>query len=316
MDTPYHDPVLRVEAISYLISDPDGIYVDATVGGGGHAELISRTLGTQGRLLCFDADDDAIRFSKARLQEFHRQVSFVHSNFRNLRAELNGRGFDRIHGLLLDLGVSSFQLDTRGRGFSFREDEAIDMRMDRRQHLSGSDVVNTYDEEALADILWRYGQERHSRRIARRLVAARPVLTTGALRSVVESAVGGRFVTKTLARVFQAIRIEVNNELKNLKEVLECSPEMLVQGGRIVVITYHSLEDKVVKDFFRREAASRIPSGNKYAEDTLVEPRLKILTRKPIEPAEPEIGRNPRARSAKMRVAERLATRSAGKSLN
>jgi 16S rRNA (cytosine1402-N4)-methyltransferase len=315
MDTPYHDPVLRVEAISYLIADPDGIYVDATVGGGGHAELISRTIGTQGRLLCFDADDDAIRFSKARLQEFHRQVSFVHSNFTNLRAELNGRGFDRIHGLLLDLGVSSFQLDARGRGFSFRADEAIDMRMDRRQHLSGSDVVNKYDKEALADILWRYGQERHSRRIARCLVAARPVLTTGALRSVVESAVGGRFVTKTLARVFQAIRIEVNNELKNLKEVLECSPEMLVQGGRIVVITYHSLEDKVVKDFFRREATSRIPSGHKYVDDRLVEPRLKILTRKPIQPTEPEIGRNPRARSAKMRVAERLATPSAGKSL-
>jgi 16S rRNA (cytosine1402-N4)-methyltransferase len=305
MAATYHEPVLRDEVLSSLVTDPGGTYVDATVGGGGHAEEICKHLEGDGRLICFDLDEDALTASRERLRRFEHRVTFVRANFGGLREELRARGILSIRGLLLDLGVSSRQLDEGAKGFSFRADERIDMRMDRRQPLTGWDVVNTYAEARLAAILWEFGEERHARRIARRIVEARPIHTTGALRSVIEAA-GTSFLTKTLARVFQAIRIEVNGELKNLERVLTDLPVILAPGGRVVVLSYHSLEDRMVKDRFKREAAARVYSGHTYIEDTIRVPTLRVLTRKPIVATVAEAQSNPRARSAKMRVAERL----------
>jgi 16S rRNA (cytosine1402-N4)-methyltransferase len=301
-----HASVLLDETVSYLLTDPTGVYVDATVGGGGHAEAMCERLQESGRLICCDADADAIAVARERLQQFGDRVLFVHSNFRNLRNELQHLGITMIQGLLLDLGVSSFQLDEAEKGFSFRTDARLDMRMDRGQALSGWHVVNEYAEPALASVLWKYGEERNARRIARRVARARPVDTTRALSEIVAAAVGKKFLTKSLARVFQAIRIEVNDELKNLEQLLHDSVSMLSPGGRIVVLSYHSLEDRAVKTMFRREASTRISSGHKYVPDETVIPRLKILTRKPVVASPSEIARNPRARSAKIRVAERI----------
>jgi 16S rRNA (cytosine1402-N4)-methyltransferase len=302
----YHDPVLRNEAIGFLVTPTGKVFVDGTVGGGGHAEEICRCMGPTAMLVCFDADEDAIRFSEKRLRAFEGRVLFVRANFSNIESELHSRNIHIIDGLLLDLGVSSFQLDEASKGFSFRSDETIDMRMDRRLSVSGRDVVNTCSETDLAEIIWKYGEERNSRRIARAIVNRRPIATTGALHDAVLSAAGGRFLMKTLARVFQAIRIHVNNELENLEKALLAALQALSPGGRLVVISYHSLEDRIVKDFFRQHAASVIPSGNKYAADTIVIPKLKLLTKKPVTPSPAEAERNPRARSAKLRVAERV----------
>ncbi len=307
MDVQYHVPVLRDEAIEFLITDPSRTYVDATVGGGGHAEGICKLLQTTGRLICSDADKDAIEFSRKRLAQFEERITFVSSNFRNLKSELQAIHVNEISGLLLDLGVSSFQLDEPTKGFSYRSDARIDMRMDRSQIHTGWDVVNTYSEQALADVIYTFGEERNSRRIARKIVRARPIDTTRELSAVIESAARGRFVTETLARVFQAIRIEVNGELKNLERALRDLLGVLSPGGRIVVLSYHSLEDRIVKEFFREESRDRIPSGNKYTPDKAAVPRLRILTKKPIRAGADEVAHNPRSRSAKMRVAERVS---------
>jgi 16S rRNA (cytosine1402-N4)-methyltransferase len=306
MDTAYHEPVLRDEVLRYLVTDAGGTYVDATVGGGGHAEEICKRLTGHGRLICLDVDEDALHAAGERLHRFGNHVTIVRANFNNLRGELHSLGIASIQGLLLDLGVSSHQLDEGTKGFSFRADERLDMRMDRRQRLTGWDVVNTYQEAVLAKVLWEFGEERASRRIARKIVEARTVETTGALRSVVESAVGKQFLTKTLARVFQAIRMEVNGELKNLEKALADSREALSVGGRIVVLSYHSLEDRIVKEFFRKESAEKMYSGHKYVDDIALIPVFRILTRKPVVASDIEAERNPRARSAKMRAAERI----------
>ncbi len=303
-----HDPVLRDEVMKYLMVPEGKVFVDGTVGGGGHAEEICRRMGDAATLVCFDADEDAIRLSQQRLEVYAARLIFIHSNFSNLESELRSRHIHSIDGLLLDLGVSSLQLNDPSKGLSFQADDSIDMRMDRRQSLSGLDVVNTYTEKDLADILWRYGEEKDSRRIARAIVRARPVVTTGALRQAVSSAVGGRYLVKTLARVFQGIRIHVNGELENLETVLPGSVRLLTPGGRIVVISYHSLEDRTVKGFFRQQSAVVIPSGNKYVADKRAVPTLRLLTKRPITPSPREISRNPRARSAKLRAAERLTS--------
>lgn len=276
------------------------------MGGGGHAEKICEHLPSGGRLVCFDADAEALLESKKRLAHYLDRVTFVHSNFRNLKAELLALGIGSFDGLLLDLGVSSHQLNEGSRGFSYRADEPLDMRMDRRQSHSGRDVVNAYTQEKLAEIIWKYGEERASRRIASRIVQARPLETTGDLASVVRRAVGGKNLVKSLARVFQAIRIEVNDELGSLAQALADAVDILGEKGRIVVISYHSLEDRIVKEFFREESAESIPSGHKLIPDSPKIPRLRIVTRHPLEPGEEELMRNARARSARLRVAERI----------
>jgi 16S rRNA (cytosine1402-N4)-methyltransferase len=302
----YHLPVLCAEAVEFLLAGNARIVVDGTTGGGGHAEKICERLPPEGRLVCFDADAEALAESKRRLTRYLDRVTFVHANFRNLKAEIQGLGIDIIDGLLLDLGVSSYQLDEPSRGFSYRADEPLDMRMDQRQSRSARDVVNTYTRERLADVLFQFGEERASRRIASRIVAARPLETTGDLASIVRGAVGGKNMVKSLARVFQALRIEVNDELGSLARALADAMDILADRGRIVVISYHSLEDRIVKEYFKVESAASIPSGHKLIPDTPKAPRLRILTRRPLEPGDDEVRRNGRARSARLRVAERI----------
>ena len=304
----YHTPVLREEVLAWLITSTAGVYVDATLGGGGHAESILQRLDPTGMLIGFDADPDAIQFAATRLSVFGERAMLVHQNFRAIADALAQRGISRVDGILFDLGVSSYQLDEPLRGFSFRGDDRLDMRMDPAQPLDARSVVNRYDEQELASLLWKFGEERASRPIARSIVRQRgaaPIETTGDLVAIVKGVVGERFLVKTLARVFQALRIEVNNELENLSSALTQAPALLKAGGRVVVISYHSLEDRITKDFFRRESAESLRSGHKLIPDTELKPRLKILTKKPIGAGEEECGINPRSRSAKLRAAER-----------
>jgi len=305
----FHTPVLRDEVLAWLITSTAGVYVDATLGGGGHAESILQRLHPSGMLIGFDADPDAIQFASNRLSEFGGRAQLVHNNFRHIASSLERLGIQRVNGMLFDLGVSSYQFDEPTRGFSFRSDDLLDMRMDRSQALDARTVVNEYEEHDLSDVFWKYGEERASRSIARLLVKRRTesrIETTGELASVVRSVVGDRFLVKSLARIFQALRIEVNNELENLEIALREALSVLDDGGRIVVISYHSLEDRIVKDFFKHEAALFQPSGHKLVPDTKLNPTLRILTKKPVEASEDETRLNPRARSAKLRAAERI----------
>ncbi len=307
-ESSYHIPVMLNETLEHLITAPDGIYIDGTLGGGGHAEKICERLTSNGTLIGIDADTDAIQEAEKRLQRFQSNIQLVNENTAHIAAILHSRNISTINGLLLDLGVSSFQLDEAKKGFSFRGNERLDMRMDRRQSLDAHAIVNFYSEEELADVIFHYGEERLSRRIARRIVNQRTtkmIETTGELASLVENVVGGKFKVKSLARVFQAIRIEVNDELHRLQSILNDSIQFLAAGGRIVVISYHSLEDRIVKNFFNDCAAKFIPSGNKFQPDTPRVPELMVITKKPLEATEEEKGSNSRSRSAKMRVAER-----------
>jgi 16S rRNA (cytosine1402-N4)-methyltransferase len=305
----FHTPVLRDEVLAWLITSTTGLYVDATLGGGGHAESILQRLDPTGMLIGFDADPDAIQFAAHRLSEFGGRAQLVHGNFRNIASSLAQREIHRVNGILFDLGVSSHQFDEPTRGFSFRSDDLLDMRMDRSQALDARTVVNEYEESELSDVFWKYGEERAARNIARLVVKRRSdakIETTGALAAIVRSVVGDRFLVKSLARIFQALRIEVNNELESLEIALRDALSVLDDGGRIVVISYHSLEDRIVKDFFKHEAALFQPSGHKLVPDTKLEPSLRILTKKPVDASEDETAANPRARSAKLRAAERV----------
>ena len=233
----------------------------------------------------------------------------MNDNTAHIATILHSQHISTMNGLLLDLGVSSYQLDEASKGFSFRSNDRLDMRMDRRQTLDAYSIVNSYEEEELADVIYHYGEERLSRRIARRITIRReeaPIETTGQLAAIIESVVGGKFAVKSLARVFQALRIEVNDELHRLQSILKDSVHLMASGGRIVVISYHSLEDRIVKTFFNECAATTIPSGNKFQPDTPRVPELTIITKKPLEASEEEQKLNPRSRSAKMRVAERV----------
>jgi len=301
----YHAPVLPEEAVAFLNISGSRTYVDGTVGGGGHAVLICERLTEGGRLICVDRDEQALAAARARLAKFADRVTFVHAPFGAVAERLAALGVGRVAGLLLDLGVSSHQLDDGARGFTFRTDAQLDMRMDARQGLSALEVVNTYDAGRLADILWRYGEERHARRIARRICDRRPIGTTGDLRDAVASVTGGAHAVKSLARVFQAIRIEVNGELDQLEEVLTATPGLLAENGRLVVISYHSLEDRIVKEFLRRESTP--PPGLPLLPSVPGPVRFRQITRKPVVPSAQEMAKNPRSRSAKLRAGERTA---------
>jgi 16S rRNA (cytosine1402-N4)-methyltransferase len=306
MSSAYHIPVLRDAAVRILVSDPSWIYVDGTLGGGGHAEAICEKLSASGRLIACDRDEDALVFSRERLARFAGRITIVRADFGSIGAVLRRLESDPIGGFLLDLGVSSFQLDEKSRGFSFRGTEPLDMRMDRRQTRTAADVVNGSSEQVLTDLFFQYGEERAARRIARSIVVRRPLETTADLSRAVEEAVGTHFLVKSLARVFQALRIEINQELDQLRLGLEGALPLLRRGGRLVVISYHSLEDRVVKNFFREHAADRIPSGHRLVPDVPRVPELRVLTRRPIVPLPEEVKQNPRARSAKLRAAEKV----------
>ena len=293
----------------YLLTARNGFYVDGTLGGGGHAEKILERLAPSGRLIGIDLDDDALEAASKRLERFKESTVFVRENFRNIKSVLSHHGVKQAQGILLDLGISSYQIDEPTKGFSFQTDEVLDMRMDRHQQLDAKHVINRYEEQALVDILWTYGEEKHSRRIARAIVRQRlerSIDTTGQLAALIERTVGRQFLNKTLARIFQAIRIEVNNEIENLRQALYDCIDVLIPGGRLVVISYHSLEDRLVKYAFRAASAQSIPSGHKIIPDVQLEPILKILTRKPVTASKEEMAMNSRSRSAKLRAAEKV----------
>jgi 16S rRNA (cytosine1402-N4)-methyltransferase len=305
----YHTPVLLQEVLTYLLTTKSGFYIDGTLGGGGHAEAVLERLEPAGKVIGIDLDDDALAESGKRLAHFGGRAIIVKENFRNIKNVLSQHGVNSVQGILLDLGVSSFQIDVTEKGFSFRSDAPLDMRMDRYQKLDACQVVNQYDEQSLADILWKYGEERYSRRIAKEMIQYRnhrPIESTGQLAAIIEQTVGGRFLNKTLARVFQAVRIEVNNEIENLRHAIGECVDVLSSGGRLVILSYHSLEDRLVKEAFRTASAKMIASGHKMVPDTPVQPVLDVLTRKPVTASEKEMAANPRSRSVKLRAAEKV----------
>lgn len=303
--TSYHEPVLLKEAVEVLISDPNGIYIDGTLGGGGHSTAILKALGDSGKVFGIDQDDDALKTATTRIND--KRFQAVKGNFGYMDVLLPSYSRGKVAGILLDLGVSSYQIDQRQRGFSFREDGPLDMRMDARANTSASGILNDYSEADLTRIMFAYGEERFSRKIANAIVNRRPLSTTGDLRVAVEAAVKGPNVVKSLARVFQAIRIEVNNEMKMLEMVLQKSIPMLAQNGRLVVISYHSLEDRPVKNFMRSGNFEGEIEKDFYGHD--IRP-LEPFKPSMIVPSEDEVERNPRARSAKMRIAYKMGVKS------
>lgn len=295
----YHNPVLRQLSVDYLVSDPNGVYVDVTYGGGGHSRTIMEKL-EEGRLIAFDQDADA----QSQLIEDER-FTFVASNFKNLGRFLKYHQAYPVNGILADLGVSSHQFDTPGRGFSYREDGALDMRMNTQSGKSAQDVINQYDEKALSDIFYRYGELSDGRALARRILKARegqPILTTQQLVEVLRPALPRGKENKSLSKIFQAIRIEVNQEMSVLEEFLTQTTDALKVGGRLVVISYHSLEDRLVKNFMRSGRLDGEIEKDFYGNPLTP---FKLITRKAVQPGEEEINDNPRARSAKLRVAEK-----------
>ncbi len=313
-----HTSVLLHECIEALNIRPDGVYVDGTAGGAGHSAKIAEHL-TTGRLIAIDQDETAVQVAAQRLSVFGERAQVVHSNFSEVGQVCEMLGIPEIHGFLADLGVSSYQLDTPERGFSYMADAPLDMRMDHRESgetgehlLTAYDVVNTYSEQELKRVLFEYGEERFAPRIASRIVKERaqaPIKTTGELVRIIKEAIpaaareGGHHPAK---RSFQAIRIEVNRELDVIRPALEAAMEKMAKGGRLAVITFHSLEDRIVKQTFADMASGcTCPRGLPVCVCGK-KPSVKIITRKPILPTPEELEVNPRSRSAKLRVAEKL----------
>ena len=312
--TPVHVPVLLREAIDLLDVREGGLYIDCTTGLGGHSEAIARAMGDTGRLLCFDQDREALEFARTKLAPFGRRATFVHANFREIATIAAQEGFQEVDGILMDLGVSSFQMGTAARGFAFALEGPLDMRMDPGSGgLTAADIVNTWDESSLADLIYEYGEERQSRRIARAIVRNRPLQTTWDLARSVEQAVGGsrgQTHIHPATKVFLALRLRVNGELDTLITALPLACSLLgsgnSHGGRLAVISFHSLEDRIVKQFFRREATDCIcPPGLPVCRCGHTA-TLRELTRKAIRPSEAEVAANPRSRSAVLRAVERI----------
>lgn len=298
--TTYHIPVLLKPSVDGLNIRPDGVYVDVTFGGGGHSREILSRFGENGRLLSFDQDEDAERNIVA-----DPRFTFVRSNFRYLHNFLRYYNVEQVDGILADLGVSSHHFDDSERGFSFRFEGKLDMRMNKRAGMTASDVVNTYDEERLADLFYLYGELKNSRKLAAALVNARgmqKIETIGHFLDVIKPLFGRERERKELAKVFQALRIEVNQEMEALKEMLQAAIQALRPGGRLVVITYHSLEDRMVKNIMKTGNISGKMEQDFYGR---IQAPLKVVNNKVIVPTEGEVERNPRSRSAKLRIAEK-----------
>lgn len=298
--SPYHVPVLFNEAISALQLNSAGVYVDCTFGGGGHSRGILDKLNPEGRLIAFDHDKDAEQNIPA-----DERVVFVKNNFRHLQRFLRLHGFLKVDGVLADLGVSSHQFDEGERGFSTRFDGPLDMRMDQRQENTASDILKNYTEQQLHKMFEQYGEVTNSKTLAKQLVQQRnysPLQTIAHLKAIINPVVKGN-PNKYLAQVFQALRIEVNDEMGALKEMLEQLPAVLKPGGRAAIITFHSLEDRLVKNFFKNGSFYEQQENSLLPEERKND--LKIITKKPIVAGGEEVKRNPRSRSAKLRVAER-----------
>ena len=306
-----HESVLLQECVRYLDIDPAGTYVDGTLGMGGHAEAVLEKL-TDGRLIGIDRDDRALAFAGERLARFGDRATLVKGNFGDLDRILDGLGVGQVNGMLFDLGVSSPQLDDKDRGFSYMQDAPLDMRMDETAPLTARDVLNTYSEAELRSIFWRYGEERYAGRIAAAVTAAReqgPIETTGQFVDIIRAtmpAAALREKQHPAKRCFQAVRIAVNDELGQLERMLDQAPDRLVTGGRLCVISFHSLEDRLVKEAIRkRENGCTCPPDFPVCTCGFVK-TLRSVTRKPVIPDGEELARNPRARSARLRIAEKV----------
>lgn len=286
-----HIPVLLQPVIEFLAPHPEGRYIDGTVGAGGHAAAILDASAPLGRVLGIDADPQALALAADNLAPYGDRLVLEHSNYSHMKAVAERQGFVPAEGIVLDLGLSSMQLNDPARGFSFQSEGALDMRFNPDDAVTAADLVNTLSEKDLADLIFQYGEDHASRRIARAIVAARPVSTAVQLAGVIERAIGRHGRMHPATRTFQALRIEVNRELEMLEEVLPQIGEVLAPGGRVVIITFHSLEDRIVKNFFRD------------CQD------LRVLTKHPVRPARDEQLSNPRSRSSKLRAAERVLNR-------
>lgn len=307
-----HYSVLLEESVDLLEVKPDGVYVDCTLGGGGHSECLARRLSEQGRVIAIDRDTDALAAAQERLAPFGDRFVFVHDNFANLASIVKEAGFPAVDGVIMDLGVSSYQLDTPERGFSYHHDAPLDMRMDRRDALSAYEVVNNYTQEELTRILFAYGEERNAPKISRAICRAReqaPIATTLELAEIIKSAFSAkeRLEGKHPARrSFQAIRMEVNQELAVIPRAIEAAVQALKPGGVISIITFHSLEDRAVKEAFRQYSnGCTCPADFPVCVCGFV-PKLELINRKPILPSEKENQENSRSRSAKLRGAKKL----------
>lgn len=306
-----HTSVLLEEVIEGLAVKPEGIYVDGTLGGGGHSYEIAGRLHKDGKLVGIDQDEAAVLAAGERLKEFGDKVTIVRSNYRNTKGVLASLGIEKIDGMLLDLGVSSYQLDEQERGFSYRYDTPLDMRMDRRQTLSAKEIVNGYSESELFHVIRDYGEDKFAKNIAKHIVRARqekPVETTGELNEIIKAAIPAKMRAEgghPSKRTFQAIRIECNKELEVLKESLEELIELLNPGGRLCIITFHSLEDRIVKAAFKQaENPCTCPPSFPVCVCGKVS-KGKVITGKPILPGEEELKENPRSKSAKLRIFEK-----------
>ncbi|EJO5346594.1 16S rRNA (cytosine(1402)-N(4))-methyltransferase RsmH [Clostridium botulinum] len=305
-----HISVLLQETIDSLNIKEDGIYIDCTLGGGGHSREILKKLSNKGRLIGIDQDTSALKAAKERLKDYEN-VIYVHNNFYNIDSILDELNIDKVDGIIMDLGVSSYQLDEASRGFSYMKDAPLDMRMNRDEDFSAYDVVNSYEEEKLFKILKNYGEEKFSRKIARFIVEKRvvkPIETTGELVDIIRKAIPARFQREghPAKRTFQAIRIEVNRELQILNKAIEDSVNRLNKNGRLSIITFHSLEDRIVKVKFKElEKPCTCPPSFPICVCGK-EPQIKIITKKPIDPSEEEKEINSRSKSAKLRVCKKI----------
>ncbi|WP_421000528.1 16S rRNA (cytosine(1402)-N(4))-methyltransferase RsmH [Carnobacterium maltaromaticum] len=313
MTTFNHETVLLHETVDGLALKPDGVYVDCTLGGAGHSEYLLSQLSEEGHLYAFDQDERALENAKIRLAPFVEKgmVTFIKSNFRFIKEELNQIGIFEVDGILYDLGVSSPQIDEAERGFSYHQDAPLDMRMDTQAPLTAKEIVNTWSYHELIRIFYRYGEEKFSKQIARKIEAARevaPIETTGELVELIKEGIPAPARRKgghPAKRVFQAIRIAVNDELSAVEDSLEAAISLIKVGGRVSVITFHSLEDRIVKSIFKEHSAlPELPPGLPVMP-TEFQPELKLVNRKPIIPTEEELEQNNRARSAKLRIAEK-----------
>lgn len=304
-----HTPVMLSEVLRALDVQPGGRYIDCTLGGGGHAEAILRQSSPGGQLLGIDADPSAIEVARERLQSFKDSTLLVNDNFANLQSIAIKYDFFPVHGVLMDLGLSSLQLSERGRGFSFQYDAPLDMRFNPNDKFSAADILNTFPEAKIASILKTYGEETQANRIAHYIVETRPIESTRELAELIEKTVGRKGKIHPATKTFQALRIAVNHELENLESALRQALDVLGYHGRLVVISYHSLEDRIVKQFMQKEAKGCICPPTQPVCTCGHTPRLQIINKKVITPSETELKDNPRGRSARLRAAERIAAR-------
>jgi 16S rRNA (cytosine1402-N4)-methyltransferase len=304
----YHIPVLLKEATSYLITNHEGVYIDGTVGGGGHAEHILTKYKKLKRYVAIDQDQQSISYAAKRLHSF-RQVSFHCANFSQIDRVLAELKLESVDGILLDLGVAGYQVDTPQRGFSYMQSCLLDMRMNREQMITAAEIVNNWPEQDLAKIFYEYGEEKKSRPIARQIMRQRmdeQIMDSTQLKKIIDRVIGRAYAIKSYARIFQALRIAVNHELEHLKLFLDTAPHLLNSGGRLVIISYHSLEDRIVKNFLKAQTHPCLCPPEFPECICGKKPTFKIITKKPVRAGQDEIAANPRARSALMRSGEKL----------